>query len=527
METKNTTSIESLRTRMRTGAVRRWDGRVRAVDAWDGLRRDPELWFANGNCYVHLYARGQSRRGPSFRVPLRALQDARFDRIFSLFYAQATKEVNSFNPTNPGVIELFIPPPDNLTKDAAFAWHLTTRNFFAFLFGKPLVGSLLGRAMVDLQDRLQLLRPDAARNQREVMAYLEGMGYLEFVHCPEYALALLHYAENFRIGDLWIDAFVHCVGMNDLIESNSQLQAVSPGTRTLVARAYAEMDLHLTGVTKALSNFLEEDFGPTYLGLSHGARAHLERFRSFLHSFYVEKFGYWPPPAGSTFSKALYRSMYFDFRSLYDYLVDLDSTDSLQDQKPASGGICVLQNVQAFDRRHHYVPLPHPNPLLPDTSDTPKGPAPRTLIGLRMPRGPSRSERYVNARDALLAAANSHDLATANAPLVKAYRRFERDCTRQPEEKVSIADARKVRWILIYGSLQMLVSVIRAPKEVRDTESASYPLCALVANLPPWLEVPDEPATPLRSSPVVEPLEAPGPPVPAVAIQPDCDTEAF
>jgi hypothetical protein len=125
------------------------------------------------------------------------------------------------------------------------------------------------------------------------------------------------------------------------------------------------MDIELGRTTAAIRSFLEDDFSTTHLGLTSGARNHLDRFRSFLHSFYVDKFGYWPPPKGTTFSKALFRSLYFDFKSLYDYLVDSESTADLASQKLASGGICVLQNVDSFDKRHRFPPLPHPLPLIP------------------------------------------------------------------------------------------------------------------------------------------------------------------
>lgn len=265
-------------------------------------------------------------------------------------------------------------------------------------------------------------------------------------------------------------------------------QKISHVTKALITRAYLEMDLHLGRVTRALSNFLEEDFSPAHLGLSSSQRAHLDRFRSFLHTYYVEKFGYWPPPPGSRFSKSLYKSMYFDFRSLYDFLVDMDSSDSLVDQKPASGGICVLQNVQAFDARHKYIPLPHPQPLLPEEiNETHRSNSQRALRSLKLGIKHAKTEKYTTARDALAAATNSADVAVTYAPLVKEYKKFERECTRRPEEKISTRDARKVRWIVIYGTLQMLVSVIRAPKEVRDVDNPTYPLCCLVSRLAPWL----------------------------------------
>ena len=56
------------------------------------------------------------------------------------------------------------------------------------------------------------------------------------------------------------------------------------------------------------------------------------------------------------------------------------------------------------------------------------------------------------------------------------------------ESSVSSADARKVRWILVYAILQTLISVTRAPQEVRDTEGVAYPLCCQIAGTPPWQE---------------------------------------
>lgn len=277
------------------------------------------------------------------------------------------------------------------------------------------------------------------------------------------------------------------------------------------------MDAHLHRVADALSNFLEEDLSTAHLGLTAGARAHLERFRSFLHGFYVEKFGYWPPPKGSVFSKSLYRSVYFDFRHLYDFLVDLDSTESLSQQKPASGGVCVLQNVQAFDQRHGLASLPHPNPLLPDFNGPPKAPSQRQLLNFRLGSRGAKADPYRDLKETLVKSTNSLEPAVSNAPLVKAYRRFERDCLPRRDEKVSVCDARKVRWILIYTTLQMLLSVVRAPDEVRDVDGPTYPMCCQVHDLPPWPKeqvAVEEPATQIEpDAPTeflsLEPDEAP------------------
>ncbi|KAE9978250.1 hypothetical protein BLS_000761 [Venturia inaequalis] len=486
-----TASMESLRSRVDGSKVKRWEGNTRTTSPWNGIRRDWELFHERGNCIVHLYAKGHSQRGPSIRIPLDIIYNARFEFIFDTFPAQiqstgARLLAGSARPSGTTLCDLYIPPPDH--RASALNWHLATRNFFAFLMDKPLVGTCLSEALLGLRHRVELVRPNDPNNHHDLMSYFGRIGYLEFSHFPDYSLAFLHFAEQAEQYELWVDAFVHSVGMNDILAFSPEFNKISHVTKALITRAYLEMDLHLGRVTRALSNFLEEDFSPTHLGLSSGQRAHLDRFRSFLHTHYVEKFGYWPPPPGSRFSKSLYKAMYFDFRSLYDFLVDMDSSDSIVDQKPASGGICVLQNVQAFDTRHKYIPLPHPQPLLPEElNQTHRSNSQRALRSLKLESRQAKTEKYCIARDALAAATNSADEAVLYAPLVKEYKKFERDCTRQPEEKISIRDARKVRWILIYGTLQMLVSVIRSPKEVRDVDRPTYPLCCLVSRLAPWL----------------------------------------
>ena len=249
------------------------------------------------------------------------------------------------------------------------------------------------------------------------------------------------------------------------------------------------MDLRLEHAGRALGNFLEDDLSASFLGLGQAARVHLDRFRSFLQSFYVGKYGYWPPNwaqrRGAALPKSTYRSMYFEFRNLYDYLVDPDSTCSIQDNKPADGGICVLQNINVFDRRHRYASLPHVLPRIPQTNSF--GPAPRLnsfskVFGSKQ----TKLDRRMACLSALSAATNADDMRVMECSLVREYFRFEREYTMKEEEKISSSDARKVRWILVYGILQTLISVTYAPKEVRDAESVSYHLCCQVAGTPPW-----------------------------------------
>jgi len=101
-----------------------------------------------------------------------------------------------------------------------------------------------------------------------------------------------------------------------------------------------------------------------------------------------------------------------------------------------------------------------------------------------------------------------------------------------------MADARKVRWLVIYETLQYLASALRAPKEVRDTEGPEYPLCCLVTEQSPW-----QAGTKVLTSPLTQSINvpeaiddfltypngiSPGQASPITsAIQPDCQTEDY
>lgn len=264
------------------------------------------------------------------------------------------------------------------------------------------------------------------------------------------------------------------------------VQPISRTTKTLINEAALEMDVRLDYAERQLTNFLDEELSTARLGLGDNARAHLDRFRSFLHAFYVAKFGYWPPQqhdciTRSTFSKLAFRSMYFDFRSLYEYLVDMESTTSIEHNRPADGGICVFQNVMAFDTRNGYVSLDHPLPLLPEVRTPTRGQRSFNVRSLGSSFGrASKLDKKLALMDALTAASNTGNVAAANNALVQAYIEFEQDCCVKQEERVSPCDARKVRWILVYGVLQTLVSATKIPVEVRDTEGVSYNLCCQI-----------------------------------------------
>ena len=120
--------------------------------------------------------------------------------------------------------EIFVPAPNHLSKEEALQHHLTTRNFFAWMYNRPLVGDRLGQALIRLQDRMDQYRPNTKDNQAELLAYFEDQGYMDFRHCPDHALAMLQFAEHYKLKDLWTDAFVHCSGMHDELDASCEFE---------------------------------------------------------------------------------------------------------------------------------------------------------------------------------------------------------------------------------------------------------------------------------------------------------------
>lgn len=430
--------------------------------------------------------------------------------------------------------ELYIPAPSTLSREQAFDYHLATRNLLAYAVGKPVVGERLSTALSGVWQRMQDWDPKAC-SLDTFKSYCKAQGYFDLAENPEHALAFLKFAEDARLRDVWIEAFVHCVGMQHQLDASPEWSGLSNTAVALITRASLEMDLHITRVVRALSGFLEEELGAENLGLSRHARDHLDRFRSFLHAFYVDKLGYFPPKQKKAWNKRAWSRVHHDFQCLHDYLVDRGSSFDLNGTRGVTGGVCVVQNLSAFDQRHGYDPLPHPLPLLPATPPKPRRgvSSQRGLRSFSLGISASAPDLRATTRQVLEKASNKKNQDVMACNLVQEYQRFERQ---RLEEKLDLGEARKIRWILIYAILQMLNSIMKGPTEVVDTTEVSYPLCSLITGCPPWKD--DVPASqgsvdtapalldvPRRASPVPDAVNNVEGRSSRISIHPDCEAE--
>lgn len=478
---------------------------------------------------MHLYGRGQSRRGPAFKVPLAALLEAKCHTFVKRFMANDMPEsprsfhdqfddLDQWNELNPNEqIEIYIPAPPMADKEQAFAYHLATRNFFAWIFRRSVVGEHLGSALIGLMNSMSEFRGNDQNNVPELISYLDEEGYMDVKGQPHHALALLHLSEFFQLKDMYIDAFTHCVGMGEELSYSPEFevrcialmtlfnwltnpQHISSISRTLIRRARIEMNERLSRTGFMLETFLEDELSETNLGLSTGGRAHMERFRSFVRSFYKRKLGHYPPLSPNSrstiFEPRVLSTMSKDFKAVYELLVDEGFT--LRDSSPplAQGGICAVQSVHDFDQRCGFQSLRHPLPLLPETTPDVRSARRKSLPWLATNSGRGdklKPDQRLVAHSALIKAMNMQNSEIVDNDFVRAYRKFEEDSISplirvDKAEKISLVDARKVRWIFIYAVHQVLQSCTRSPPEVRDPVGADYHLAISTEKLPPWKE---------------------------------------
>jgi len=389
------------------------------------------------------------------------------------------------------------------------------------------VGTNLGGALVGLLNSLNEFRSEGQDNLQAIIDYMDEEGYADMRNQPDHALAILFFAEHFQFKDLWIDAFAHCVGMNEKLFSRpgfevraallcslvfissvrrhlklcfhsdstlTLLKLISRTSRALITRSRLEMDIRLDRCGITLGNFLEDDLSNAHLGLSTRERVHLDKFRSFLQSYLVAKLGYYPPSCdtiNSSFPKSIYSEMCSEFQSLYNFLANTSITSS--DPMPLSqqGGLCVSKSVKSFDQRNEYKPLLHPVPLLPETRAS--KPAINKRFTWNLKADKMKPDGRLVAFAELCKATDRKNLALYDCSLVREYCDFEKDCIFSPskmdkDDRLPQTDARKVRWMLIYTILQTLLSVTKVPEQVRDSYEVSYNLCILTTGCPPWKE---------------------------------------
>ena len=114
------------------------------------------------------------------------------------------------NPA-PGVrYKLYIDAHSGGSKVDVLRYHVTTRNFFAFLTRKPLVGFTFYQAIVDLHERLKEYLSPEVDSAVALQSYLVLIGLVNVSNEPRAAAGLLAWSEDVRWNNGWREAYVFC-----------------------------------------------------------------------------------------------------------------------------------------------------------------------------------------------------------------------------------------------------------------------------------------------------------------------------
>ncbi|KAF3909245.1 hypothetical protein ABW20_dc0104909 [Dactylellina cionopaga] len=524
--------------------LKRWEGGGRPCTTWAGLsKRDPELWFPDGDTLVYLSEKfskskeDQPFKQPSFRIRSSVLRATNSPFLIGSLYdyddipqsprSMSSSLMSAEHEIQPvpshgsrdleGVAhELHFPAPRSNDRAAIYRHHATTRNFFAVLFNRSLVGTTFGQTLSDLAERMDLYMPPGHDNVGDLLRYITRKEFDDIRNMPDLAAGMLIFAEKYRLADLYRESFVHCVGMMNRLELSIDYQHISPITRAHLDRANLNIQVRTDRCDNVLvhGQFSFNDIWPHMSAGYPPARHAFDRFQKFLAKHYQGRFGSWPP-SGEKFGRLLYQQLQRDFNALYDFLVDKDvtwepavptsSSASTSSHNRASGAQRLInpykQEFRAddnslqftdiilnFDRNNKAPHVPHPYPLVPDVKATTaiRSNKQSNFFGKRNANADKTIEKE-NAL-ALIQATNLDALYTSpNNSLVAAYQAMEKS---DRTIEIDPHDARKGRWLLIYAILQTLAIITVDAPGLKRTDNVDYFLCAPLKGVPPWEQQP-------------------------------------
>ncbi|KAF1982548.1 hypothetical protein K402DRAFT_424477 [Aulographum hederae CBS 113979] len=419
--------------------------------------------------------------------------------------------------------EIWFAPPGNITGPHEKRRHyIAVRNFLALICGKNLVGPDFFEMLYDLEKVMRTYYEMNAPSQqwdigKVILDYVIESKLDDVRGNMDAALGLLRWCEqdNVQWEDGYTETFVHCVGMmsSDVLSTHA-FSKLSHFSRHTLDDAYEGLQLKLLDAQERLDQFSFPDlWSSERISGNNEALKSSRAFQEFFLDFYQREYRRWPPPVlvnGRWLSRDIVQRLQADFGAIYDYLVDRnavwDATEErstrkweIVSERPRSGGftadcsdIPITDMLVAFDYKHGYKHIPHPFPLLPEST----GPAPKEektkksfLSGFRKMKpvaAPKDPKEQIQMSRAFHRATNIKRFGTSLEDnkiideLIKYEKSFHLSTEMNPQS------ARLGRWILLYGVLQILSTVSVDMTGLKYTKGCRYFLSCSLDGCPPW-----------------------------------------
>ena len=389
-------------------------------------------------------------------------------------------------------------------------WHITTRNFFAVMYdASALVGTTLYEALSRLFERIDT-HPDYLDRGIDKVAWIADYvirhQFDDVRNNPAFAASLLAFSElpgvQWREG--YVEAFVHCVGMLNLgLQAAAEWRFITPHTKMFLHNASLEMENRIHRAQTWLFSFDFTEMWPMTSAPRSSAQGSFERLRKWLCKYYEGVFLHWPPVNNQTWlTHDMVVRLRTDFFGLYEYLVDRDIIFDGSEYRPGQKWAITSKSGQpfradtaelsftdiliGFDNRNGFPHIPHPYPITP--TSVPVHARPKASFILKKPA--TQTELLAQSRAKALSyseASNVYLLRDqyTHTDLVSNFTKFEQT---DMLDSVDPFEARRGRWILIYGILQVLATVSVDSPNLRYSDGVKYHVSPQMKGVVPWAE---------------------------------------
>ncbi|KAL9099665.1 MAG: hypothetical protein Q9163_004866 [Psora crenata] len=503
-------------------SAKRWAGTGRPGEAWGKLIRDPELWDPTGDTYIYF---GYQRPDPSFRIKSSILEETKSEELINKLReghcnpakrpnspadSTSTPSLGSLHRSSRGRLipsgpdddtpiryKIHFPTPPQASRIDILRHHITTRNLLALLTYKPFVGLTYYQALVDLQERCEDLMPGTNSAQLLIRALIRNRLH-NVSNDPAAAAGLLAWSEDNFWQEGWREGYVHCSGMYSLLRKMSEFRDISHVTRSLLERSNLELKVRIHEAEDRLATFEFGDIWPTRKDQQPSVPMAFNSFRRFLIHYYKKAYKSWPPRnvgrLDAWLARDLAAQLQKDFGALYKFYVDRDvvwdDTGKHMIRKTArtpmraqnSNDLCLEKALVGFDLKHKYHHIPNPHPILPQpiqVSEAAQRSQSKPLFGRKAKALEKRVlSASTEASNAILLAPE----ITANS-LVQAFIKFDRSDRLGEEDPCTV---RKIRWVLLYGILQVLSNLAADTPHLWFKDDVNYYLNPRLKGMPPW-----------------------------------------
>lgn len=165
--------------------TRRWDGKAKEASLWDFAEKDADLYMPSGSCLAYFTRQDMEQRRAFLRIPFEQLVYTKchplIEKIETPDYFSAevssTTSKSSDSLFNKKPCSLCLEAPQLYDAEAVKQYNITTRNFFAWIMNKPIVGPDPSSALLALKLRMDVWRSSSVDNMSDLYQYAKSQGY--------------------------------------------------------------------------------------------------------------------------------------------------------------------------------------------------------------------------------------------------------------------------------------------------------------------------------------------------------------